>query len=112
MVLESAKKPNRVGQTATICQALLCTLAITAIFYAPREGQPALLLPLNAQAAGAIPALLSHPEVLILARGQVSGSYVITGNRSGFAEGLFAQGVLILNAASPGCGADNAEQLL
>ena len=111
MVSENAKQPNSSGQTATVCQILLCTMAIAVTVYAPRSGDPALLVPLNAEAAGAIPALLSDPEVLILARGQVGGSYVIAGNLPDFATALTAHRVLILNAAAPGCSATDAGQI-
>ncbi|MFU7528260.1 hypothetical protein [Qipengyuania sp. ASV99] len=86
-------------------------MAIAVTVYAPRSGEPALLVPLDAEAAGAIPALLSHPEVQILARGQVSGSYVIVGNLPDFATALTAHRVLVLNADAPGCGAAVAGQI-
>jgi hypothetical protein len=88
-----------------ICGVVALALVLLgAIVLAPRPGEPVLLVPLGAGGRSALPALLSAPDTLILARGSLTDSYVVTGARPALAEGVLRHGVLLLNANAPGCG--------
>lgn len=92
-------------EQAVICGVIALAIAVlAAIIFLPRAGEPVLIVPLGAEGRTAVPALLSAPETLILARGSLADSYVIGGAHPGFARGLLLHGVLLLNATAPGCG--------
>ena len=88
-----------------ICSVVsLALMLLGAIVLAPRPGEPVLLVLLGAGGRSALPSLLSAPDTLILARGGLTDSYVVTGERPALAEGVFRHRVLLLNATAPGCG--------
>lgn len=92
-------------EQAVICGVIALALAVlAAIILLPRAGEPVLIVPLGAAGKTALPALLSAPDTLILARGSLADSYVIGGEHPGLAKGLLLHSVLLLNATAPGCG--------
>lgn len=95
------------AERAVICGVIALALAMLGgIALLPRPGEPVLLVPLGAKGKAALPALLSAPDTLILARGTLADSYVITGERPGVAESLVTHGILLVNASAPGCAPD------
>ncbi len=110
MVLGNEQTFAKFAPAVLIGQVALGVIGMAAFMFAPRTDQPALLYPLTAQAAKALPAIISRPGSAIAARGQVAGSYIVLGERSGFAENLLSRGILTLNAAAPGCGPALSDQ--
>lgn len=104
MALEQAEYSGRFEQTMILGQIALAFTAMAVFVFAPRGDEPVALYPMGSEAAKAVPALMSTPQTLILARGNLDGSYVIRGNRPGFLKSLLRNGVLVLNASAPGCG--------
>ena len=75
--------------------------------FAPREGEPVVLLPLDDEAHRSVAALASATGSNIRARGSVDGALVIDGPHPGFIETLTGRNVLVLNASAPGCGTNS-----
>lgn len=98
---------SRWGQALIGAQVVIAFVALALTIFAPREGEPVLLYPLTSTAASTLPATLSNPDTLLLARGQYAGSFVVRGDRPGFLASLAGDGVLVLNATAPGCGPRN-----
>ena len=112
MSLDIVDRNGRFAQALVIAQLTLALGAMLIFIFAPRPNEPVTLYPLNDSAARALPATISEPGSLLVGRGLLDRSYVITGERPGFLEGIFEDGVLILNASVPGCGvAPNRAQM-
>lgn len=109
MALGQTKHSGRFEQAVILGQLALALAVMALIVFAPRSGEPVALYPTGLGDPKAVPALISAPQTLVLARGSLDGSYIIRGNRPGFFESLFGYGVLLLNASAPGCGPLPAE---
>ncbi|WP_299192996.1 hypothetical protein [uncultured Erythrobacter sp.] len=104
MSLETNQSSDGFEQVVLVGQSLLALGALLAFVFAPRADSPVALYPVTKAATQAIPNLLSQGGTQVLARGQLDGSYIIRGDRPGLIDALLHEGVLILNAAAPGCG--------
>lgn len=95
---------GRLEQGLIIAQAVVALFVMAFFLFAPREGEPALLLPLTGAAQEAVPAILSQEGTALLARGWADGSYVVRREKPGFLSTLISDGVLVVSASAPGCG--------
>lgn len=110
MVGDTQQSKAHIGRALIATQLVVAVIALALILFAPRAGEPVTLFPLSSSAAATLPAILSHPDTRLLARGKLNGSFVIRGHRPGFLQSLAENGVLILSASAPGCGSAKAEE--
>ena len=107
MTLGSSTENKQVRHGIALCQFALIIFSMAMLAFAPREGEPVALLPLNGEAHRSVAALASATGSNILARGNVDGALVIGGPHPGFIQTLIGKNVLVLNASAPGCGTNS-----
>lgn len=104
MAVQREQKLANFASAVLIGQVAAALFGMAAFLFAPRADQPALVYPVTGHAAAGLPQIISRPGSLIAARGRLPDSYIVAGDRPGFAEALIVHGILVLNAAAPGCG--------
>lgn len=90
-------------------QLTFALIAVASLIYWPRDGRPVLVIPFSAQSHSQMLSVISQPGTQVMARGPFADSFVLA-NISSHARGdLMANGVLMLDAAAPGCGSTSSQ---
>lgn len=107
MIWNSPPLEKRTSSGAWAClmpmQIALAVGSALWIAFAPRSGEPVVLIPIGTDGNRHVIARLSDPDTKILGRANWAGSYVVRDRSQNAFDALIRHGVLTLNATADGC---------